>query len=200
MDDDSKSADPPWGYILTLGGVAIVAVALLVLPGLLFSKPAPSPAPSPAPLDPHVVVTPNGTLVFAFEDGAIVIRRTVEAVPTELGRAALPGPMLPAATDAPVNGSAGFLMVCPAPGGGAQDRFVFGHLDGAPIAYTGPTADGQGAPDGFFLFALRPGEISDAQQIRVEVVGQGMVGLPGSELGFAASDGVLQPSGCRVSG
>jgi hypothetical protein len=200
MDGDSKSTDPPWGFILALGGLVIVAIALLLLPGLLSPKPAPTPAPSPTLLDPHVVVTPNGTLVFAFEDGAIVVRRTVDAVTTELGRAALPGPMLPAATDAPVNGSASFLMVCPAPGGGAQDRFVFGHLDGSPITYTGPTADGQGAPDGFFLFALRPGEISDALQIRIEVVGHGMVGAPGSEFRFAASDGVLQPSGCRVSG
>ncbi len=209
--DDSTSSGPPWGYIVTLGALVIVAIVLLVVPGMLAPKPAPTAGPSPtagptsAPLDPHVVLTPGGTLVFGLEDGSIVIRRTVGAATTELGRAALPAAMLPTATDAPINGSASYVMVCPSSNGQGQDRFVFGHLDlGQGITYAGPPADGQGAPDGLFLFALRPGDISDSQQIRIQS-SSGRVGVPGNEVGIpgaafgpAASEGVLQPSGCRI--
>ncbi len=195
-----NDSDRPWGYILTLGGLAIVAVALLVVPGMLAPKPASNAAASPEPLDPHVVVTPDGTLTFGLEDGAIVIRRTVDQVTTELGRATLPASMLPAATDEPVNGSAMFVMLCPLSNEQSQGRFVFGHLDGPVITYDGPTADGQAALDGLFLFALRPGVISDSQQIHIESSAHNSVGSSGNSFGLAASGGALQPSGCRVSG
>jgi hypothetical protein len=195
---DDSSGDRPWGYFLILGGLALVAIGLLVIPGILSPTPGSQPRPTRTP-DPHLVVTEGGTIEFGLERNAIVIRRTTAGVTTELGRTVLPDEMMPFASGDPLNGSAGFAMVCPSTTGSGSDRFVFGHIDGTGITYRGPKADGQGAPDGLFLFALRPGEVGDSVLATVES-SSGSVGVSGRSFGLATSEGKLQPSGCHVEG
>ena len=104
MDGDAPR-DRPWGFVLTIGAVAVVGILLLVVPGMLAPKPETTPRPSPTP-DPHVVVTEAGTIVFGFEDGSIVVRRTTDAVTTELGRVPVPVEQQPAKSGDPLTGAA----------------------------------------------------------------------------------------------
>jgi hypothetical protein len=194
-----QSRDTPWGFIAAIAGLAVVAVGLLVLPGLLSPTPAPTPRPTSPPLDPHVVDTDDGTVVFSYEDGAIVIRRTIDEVTTELGRAVLSEGFIPGATDLTFSGGSNSIMLCPDASGALTERFAFGWESGrGEMSYSGPPAVGQGAPDGMYLFAFLPG---GPTTYRFEVKSSTGNGGGGTEEGFAyvATNGDLQASGCRVS-
>ena len=191
---------------LWLGAAAIVLVfgAAFVVsrPSTNTGGAGPSPSPSPA-LSAHQVATDQGIVSFAIENGSIVIRLEADGTTTELGR-----------TSTPLGDSSGYAMVCGPADGPASHRYVFGTLGvGAPIVYQGPPADGQGAPDGTFLFALRPGTIGAIGTIQsqpgfsdlmVEVeLGNGpgvhnAVGFPGSTWATAIASGQRQASGCFV--
>jgi hypothetical protein len=201
--DADHPRDRPWGYLATIGAIAIVGVLLLVVPGMLVPKApvsTPTPRPSPTPEDPHVVVTEAGTIVFGFETGEIVIRRTVDGVETELARVPVPEAQHPVASGDPLHGAGAYAMVCAADGASGPERFLFGYVEpGTGITYRGPTALGQGAPDGLFLFALPPGDIDP--EARFEVGSDAAsLGLGARSFERALTEGDEQPSGCRVRG
>jgi hypothetical protein len=196
--DDPQPRDPPWGFILTVGAVAVVGILVLVVPGMLSpNSPSTTPRPTPTP-DPHAVVTPAGAIAFGFEDGAIVIRRTTDGVTSELGRVPLAAAEQPIESGAPLSGASVYAMICSSTSAAGPERFLFGHIDfGRGISYSGPAAVGQGAPDGLFLFALPPGNIDPAARLVVTSdAGRFSVGAQYFEL--AAAEGTEQPSGCRI--
>lgn len=198
MDGDAPG-DRPWGFVLTIGAVVVVGVLLLVVPGMLAPVPETTPRPSPTP-DPHVVVTEAGTIVFGFEDGSIVVRRTTDSVTTELARMPVPIEQQPAKSGDPLNGAALYAMVCPTASDPGGDRFLLGIMPvGKGIAYRGPAALGEVAPDSLFLFALPPGDIDPAAQFEVSSSG-GSVGVGAQVFQLALTQGEEQPSGCRVFG
>jgi hypothetical protein len=198
MDGD-EPRDRPWGFVLTIGAIAVVGILLLVVPGMLAPQPETTPRPSPTP-DPHVVVTDAGTIVFGFDDGSIVIRRTADAVTVELGRIPVPSEQQPAKSGDPLSGAALYAMVCPTAGDPGGDRFLVGIMPvGKGITYKGPAALGQVAPDSIFLFALPPGDLDPAAQFEVSSSG-GSVGVGTRVFELALIQGAAQPSGCRVFG
>jgi hypothetical protein len=179
---------------LVAGAIALVAGVALIVSQQLGSTTGAGPSPSPSPqLSAHEVATDQGIVSFALENGAIVVRLEAGGTTTELGR-----------TSTATGGSSGFAMVCGPADGPTSHRYVFGHLDGdATIEYTGPPAVGQGAPDGIFLFALRPGTVGTAQMIQVEAgsgPGNPMVRFPGTVFADAIATGQRQASGCYVEG
>jgi hypothetical protein len=189
----------PWGFVLTIGAIAVVGILLLVVPGMLAPTPETTPRPSPTP-DPHVVVTDAGTIVFGFEDGSIVVRRTTDAVTTELGRIPVAPEWRPVTSGGPLNGAAVYAMVCPAASDPAGDRFLLGYIGfGSGMTYRGPGALGQGAPDGLYLFALPRGDLDPAALLEVSSSGGG-VGVGANYFELALTEGEEQPSGCRVYG
>ena len=196
---DLDDRDRPSGYFLALGGLVLVAVGLLVVPGLLAPTPRPTAKPTPTS-DPHVVVTAYGVLSIALEGNTLVVRR-IDVTPAQaLGRVFLPDEMLPAASGGELNGSASFLLACPPPGGGSDlARILFGHVGfGGGVTYTGPPADGQAAPDGLYLYALRPGAVAESAVMDVKS-SHGELGVPVSEFTRIATEATLQPSGCHAS-
>lgn len=183
-----------------IGAIAVVGILLLVVPGLLAPRPAePTPRPSPTP-DPHVVVTDAGTFVIDYEDGSVVVRRTVGDVTSELGRVSVPEAQQPAESGGSLRGAAGYAMVCPTGRADGPEKFMFGHIEfGTGLTYKGPLAAGQGAPDGLFLFAIRPGPITGAARIVVSS-DVGSVGTEAALYELALTQGEEQPSGCWVFG
>jgi hypothetical protein len=196
--DDPQPRDPPWGFILTIGAVAIAGIALLVVPGMLApAPPSPTARPSPTP-DPHVVVTDAGTVLFGFEDGAIVVRRTVGGVTSDLGRAPLSPEQQPTESGGPLSGAGGYAMACPSSIAAGPEYFWFGHIDfGKGISYRGPVASGQGAPDGLYLFVLPPGDVDSGARFEV-VSDAGSFSVVGQSFQLALTEGKEQPSGCRI--
>lgn len=195
-----RSRGPLW---LVAAAIVLVAGAALVIsqqPNTAGAGPSPSPSPA---LSAHQVATDQGIVSFAIEDGAIVVRLEAGGTTTELGR-----------TSTSANATSGFAMVCGPADGPDSHRYVFGNLGiGDPIIYQGPPADGQGAPDGTFLFALRPGTIGTtgtiqsqpghpALMVEVELVSgsrvRSLVGFPGGAWADAISTGQRQTSGCFV--
>lgn len=196
-----KSRGPIW---LVTAAIVVIAGAALVISRQSTSTAGAVPSPSPSPaLSAFEVATDHGVVSFHLESGAIVVRLKSGGTTTELGR-----------TTTSTEGSAGFAMVCGPADGPTSHRYVFGNLGlGAPIIYQGPPADGQGAPDGTFLFALRPGTIGTtgtivsqpghpALMVQVEL-GSGpglhnLVGFPGDTWVSAIATGQRQSSGCYI--
>ena len=188
---------PAWGFALTIGAIAFVAVGLLVLPNILnLTAPAATPLPT-ATADPHVVVTDAGTLAISYEDSAMVVRRTADGTTTELGRVSLPSTIVPGASAQAVSGNAFDLMTCPGASGAPNDRFVFGwQFDIRDFRYTGPPAIGQVAPDGLYLFALDAGGTTPDHITIASRSGGGDTAA--SEFDDLARNGEPLASGCRV--
>ncbi len=173
-----------------------------MLPGLLAEPPAPTLAPTPSTgptTDPHTVVTPAGIVTFGLEGADIVIKRTpTGGTTTELGRVPVPGAVPePSGT---FTGSAGFAMVCPAADLTLSEGFFFGYVDPAGgIEYSGPSALGQGAPDGLFLFVVSAAGLDPNTPLRAKSSG-GELGMSINTFVSAVREGQKQPSGCYVSG
>jgi hypothetical protein len=202
---DSRGSGGSGLFFVVLGALVLGALVILVLPGFLAGPPTP-PIPTRAPTaspgattDPHSVVTPSGVVSIGLEGNDIVIKRTpTGGAPTELGRIPVPGGA-PAPSD-PFSGSAGFAMVCPAADASLTDGFFFGFVNSAGgIEYSGPSALGQGAPDGLFLFVLSTVGLDPNTPLRAKSSG-GELGISINTFGFASSGGQKQASGCFVTG
>lgn len=195
------SRDRPWGFLALLGAVLLVAVGLLVGPGLL--APGPSPEPSVAPSsDPHVVATSAGTfaIVYDYATQAFVINRTVDSAATsQLARQPLPPDQFPAQSGEPLFGVFEWAATCPGITGGDPIRILFGSMypAGNP-QYRGPAADWAIAPDGLFIVVLQPGRLDPGAEIRMST-SSGSIGVEASAFDYALNSGASQSSGCFVA-
>lgn len=170
------------------GGV-VIGLALLATVGLAASLAVPrsggaGATASPTPDLSHVVQVGAVTYTFGLDRTVMGISRTEMRETDELTSVDL---------GVFANGSSGYAMLCPAAGTRAEERFVFGRIDGT-ATYSGPAATGHSADDGTFLFVLDPG----APWARLDVKSAGgAIGIgqdPFVEL--AAQRG---PAGCRVT-
>ena len=196
-----RDEGPPWGYLLSIGALAAVAVALLVVPGMLVPQPTTRPEPS-ATSDPHVLGTGQGTFAIAYEGGALVVRR-LTPIAEVLGRAIVPDEMHPAASGAPLRGSGIWVLFCPSGAGGAGSeplRAMFGSTwPSTNGRYVGPPAAFAIADDGLWLVVLEPVRLDPNARLDVEAGGGGG-GVDVRAIEAAPTDGRVQASGCAVSG
>jgi hypothetical protein len=204
--DADRPRDRPWGFLVTIGVIAVVGILLLVVPGLLAPGPAePTPRPSPTP-DPHVVVTEDGTIVFGIEDAAFVIRETSGTTVRELVRTPVSTVEGPGGSPT-MTGAAGFAMACGTPGSSDYRRYVFGPADIPPSAssaagmgFIAPDGVGSIAPDGLFLYALDASVPDEEASVSVTYKGQVSIGMGSKAFADMATIGSRQPSGCSVAG
>jgi len=198
----SRRREVPWGYVLMLGAVVVVAAGLLVLPGLLSPHPSAAPATSPPAIgDEHEVTTAQGTFRFGYDGNAISIER-VEPSPIELGRAVLPDFAQPSFSGVPVAGGGLWALACPGQGAAELIRILFGFENAHPQGprYDGPPAVGSIADDGLWMFVIDPGPIDPDARISF-MTSSGGGGILGSTFDRLLADQENpQPSGCFVSG
>lgn len=182
-------------------GLALISVGLLAAVLIVAQNGPPADTttfPSPTAGDDHEVATAQGTVSFRLEGGAIVVDLATASGSSELGRGPLAGlATAPPNDSATPTGIALFVMVCGSVDGAQPRRYVFGHLDTvASPEYAGPEAEGRGASDGLFLFAIRPD--APAGPIRITARDGSSVGLPSDSFARAFESGVRQSSGCNV--
>jgi hypothetical protein len=171
-----------WPFVITIGAIAVAAVALLGIPALL-SGPATTPAPSEATL--AVVVTDQGR--FGFErDGPDLVVTSLEPTVTELGRATVP-----------TNSASANFLFCPAKDGGQPIRILFGHLLGLDGRYAGPSAVGQFTPVGLYLYVLAPATFDATAEISIRT-GASQIGVDAGGFEGLEGNGKAQSSGCFV--
>lgn len=198
-----------WRGWLLPGAALAVAVAVLALAIIRSTNPEPGRSrPSPSSVaasatasDDHAVVVDDTTFTIRLDGSSLVVTRSRAGTTLELARGTTPV-VVPSAQETPTaSGSTLFLLACDTTTS-KPERLLFGHLDGAqPIVYAGPAAFGQGAADGLFLFALRPGPVDDQDMITVKSAkGGGAVGFPGEAFSTIEASGTKQTSGCYLLG
>lgn len=171
-----------WPFVLTIGAIALAAVALLAIPALL-SAPTATPASSAG--NPSIVVTDQGR--FGFErDRTDVVVTSLDPQPVELGRATVP-----------TNSASANFLFCPATGSGQPIRILFGHLPGIDGRYTGPTAVGQLSISGLFLYVIAPATFDSTASIQV-TTNAAQIGVDASGFEGLSSAGKAESSGCFV--
>ena len=209
LDGDTQSADgwimsdersAPWAFWGVLSLLVVVAVGLLVVPGLLAPQPTPAPPrPTATPtIDRHVITTAQGTFRFGIDGSDIVIN---EVTPTarELGRIPVLAGFDPSASVQTISGGGSWILACPDAAPGDALRIWFGlETDLTDARYSGPAAVSSFAEDGTWMVILDPGELDPGALLDMTTK-NGESRNPATLFASVLADPTTaQPSGCHL--
>ena len=181
--------------LLAAGCEAAPVTTLTPQPSSIFT-------PIPTSSDPHVVISGDVTYRVALDAQNLLVTASTATGAGELVRLPVP----PGANASPAAISWGLTdgALCTPPGSTSDARLVFGHvtvfksaLSTADPFWVGPAADGQVAPDGLFLYVLRPGPVLAGDYVHIYFEGEELAAF-GLDAFSKLAHETPGPSGCRV--